>query len=148
MCNQKPKSTIRVDDEPADTISVLVRMIYGFPIPEADEHSWGFWTNLITTAKHYLEPALSEKAVDSLLDVAHDMTDIDAIVQMLDVVEESKDVDLQSAVNVVRKDHALMLLEHEKYLDAIVNAPQLARLHIGDLLAKVKGNLEGSRGGA
>ena len=54
------------------------------------------------------------------------------------------DVALLSALNPVRKHHALILLEHEGYRDSFVDHPRLALLHIDDLLAKVKGNNGGT----
>jgi len=59
---------------------------------------------------------------------------------MIGVVEGSMDVALLSALNLVRRHRALILLEHEGYRDSFGDHPKLALLHIDDLLAKVKGD--------
>lgn len=119
-------------------VRVLIQTIYGFPLPKAGDLSWGFWANLAVAAENFAELELGKKAVDSFLDVAFDMTDVDTIVHIIGVVEGSMDLALLSALNLVRKHHALILLEQEGYRDSFVDHPKLALLHIDDLLAKVK----------
>lgn len=121
-------------------VRVLIQTIYGLPIPKARDLSWGFWANLAVAAENFLERELSKKAVGSFLEVAFDLTDVDTVVEMIGVVEGSMEVALISALNLVRKHHALILLEHEGYRDSFVDHPRLALLHIDDLLAKLKGN--------
>jgi len=116
---------------------VIVRMIYGFPLPEAAEFSWGAWVDLAIAAKNYLEPKLSEKAIWSFLSLALDMTDCDEIVKMIEIVDNRMDDEIQRTVTLIRKHHACILLEHEGYRDTIRNT-HLADLHMNDLLAKVK----------
>ena len=90
-------------------VRVLIQTIYGLPIPKARDLSWGFWANLAVAAENFLEPELGKKAVGSFLEVAFDLTDVDTVVEMIGVVGGSMDVALLSALNLVRKHHALIL---------------------------------------
>ena len=125
-------------------VRVLIQTIYGLPIPKARDLSRGFWANLAVAAENFLEPELGKKAVGSFLEVAFDLTDVDTVVEMIGAVEDSMDVALLSALNLVHKHHALILLEHEGYRDSFFDHPRLELLHIDDLLAKVKGNNGGT----
>ena len=120
---------------------VIVRKLYGFPIPEPGDLSWVNWVDLAIVAKKFSEPELRRKAIDRFVDVALLMTDVDHIFQTIGVVmidEGRTDVEFRRAVTLIRKHHASVLLGHEGYRATLRHDPQLVLMHIDDLLAKVK----------
>jgi hypothetical protein len=124
--------------DPAEAIRVLVRMLYGLPVPDMDVHPCGFLIDLAMAAKKYLEPDLSELAVDNFKDLACRMTEVKDVINMIDIAESHNDAELHEAATLVRKHHDLALLEDEGYLAAYACNPELVALHTVDLLAKYK----------
>jgi len=122
----------------AEAIRVLVRMLYGLPVPDMDVHPCEFWVDLAMVAKKYVEPDLSELAVDNFKELACKMTDIKEIINMIEITESRNDSELHEAATLVRKHRGLALLENEGYLATYACNTELVALHTVDLLAKYK----------
>lgn len=121
---------------------MLVRKLYGFPVPESDDLSWQTWVNLAIAAKALLDAELRARAVDSFVDVALLTTDVDKIVDMIRIVEKRMDDELHNAVTLLRQHHALLLLKHDGYYATYLRSPKLVDLHTRDLLARLEASGE------
>lgn len=116
---------------------MLVRELYGFPVPQTDDLSWQTWVDLAIAAKAFLQPDLRAIAVDSFVDVALLMTDVDKIVDMIGIVEKRVDDELHNAATLIRQHHYMLLLKHEGYYATYLRNPKLVDLHTRDLLARL-----------
>lgn len=128
--------------ESAKVIRVLDCKLYGFPLPQTNDLPCGTWIDLAMAAKKYLEPELFDKAVESFVEGASLMTDVDKIVRMIDIAEKREDNELHRAATLIRKHHASILLGPEGYRAALRMDPELALMHIDDLRAKMKDDSE------
>lgn len=93
----------------------MVRTIYGFPLPPADNLTWRAWCEVFVSARRHLDSDIRDQAAENFVTSALQQTDSEEVLKMVKKVGGHDNVAPDGNVGGLGKHLIIKLLRDDDY---------------------------------